>query len=239
MARKSGKIFNELKQALEEVQKYRQGGRRGLRVTALPATPKEASPREIRRWSDAMRADNSSVGPIIPVSGRHLGMKLKIIFVVAALVCLLPQSASSQDEDRWKKYESRTLQSILDSEAEGLDASGANVYLSADSFPSRVKLAYLEKSRPLPDEKKRLLEEWARMWKGRVPADTAEVFQTEVLFGEGSQEHWIAVQKKLLSPLAKEAKAGQVMTTYLMLMGAIKVDGHWEWLFAINEFDAS
>jgi len=49
MPRKRVNIFNELKQALEEVQGYRQGKRTDLRVTVLPSAPKVVSPKEIRR----------------------------------------------------------------------------------------------------------------------------------------------------------------------------------------------
>jgi hypothetical protein len=45
MPRKRINIFNELKQALEEVQQYRQGKRTDLRVTALPSAPKAVSPK--------------------------------------------------------------------------------------------------------------------------------------------------------------------------------------------------
>ena len=59
-----------------------------------------------------------------------------------------------------------------------------------------------------------------------------------MLFKEGSDEHWIALQKPLLDYLPKEVKRGQAINAYVIWMGAIKVDNHWKWLFAMNEFDA-
>ena len=65
-----------------------------------------------------------------------------------------------------------------------------------------------------------------------------KVFETESLFNENGSDFWIAVQKPLFDPLAKEVKIGQHFNAYVMWMGAIKVDDHWEWLFAMNEYDA-
>lgn len=149
--------------------------------------------------------------------------------------------ASSQVQDRWSRYEPRTIQSIIKMHDQDLPHDnfvGDQLFISADSFPSRVKLAYLAKSRPLSTKKNLVLETWRRMLKNQVPSDLNEVFSTEVLFREGTEEYWIAVQKPLLEPLPKEVKTGQVVDAYVILMGAIKVDDHWEWLFAMNEFDA-
>jgi len=44
MAMKRVKIFNELKQALEEIRDFRQGKRNDLRVTEIPAAPTK------KRW---------------------------------------------------------------------------------------------------------------------------------------------------------------------------------------------
>jgi hypothetical protein len=70
-------------------------------------------------------------------------------------------------------------------------------------------------------------------------ATTLEMFPTEVLFREGADEHWIAVQKPLLAALRKEVKNGQSLDGYVIFMGTIKKVGEQrEWLFAMNEFDA-
>ncbi len=164
-------------------------------------------------------------------------MRIRIILLIGALAFVLARDASSQNEDRWKHYEPGTLQSIIKMHQKAMDEDNSSVLLTADSFPSQTKLMYLVKSRPLPAKKKELLEAWKKMWGDQVPADTLEVFQTEVLFKEGSEEHWIAMQKPLLQPLTKETKQGQVINAYVAWMGAIKVDDHWEWLFVMNAFD--
>ena len=52
-----------------------------------------------------------------------------------------------------------------------------------------------------------LLDFWRKMLKEQAPS--ADEFATEVLFKEGSAEHWIVVQKPLLDPLSKEVRTGQ------------------------------
>jgi len=58
-----------------------------------------------------------------------------------------------------------------------------------------------------------------------------------MLFREGDKEFWIAVQKPLVDPLPKEVGVGKQFTAYVIWMGAIKSEDHWEWVFAMNEFD--
>lgn len=166
-------------------------------------------------------------------------MKTRIVLLLGAIVFGLSTQISSQDQDKWKRYEPRTLQSIKDSQMKLLKSFDVDLYLSTEEFPSRVKLTYLEKSRPLPPKKKQLLEAWKRMWKeAKFPNDPVEQFQTEVLFQEGSEEYWIAVQKPLLKPLPEEAKPRQMINAYVIWLGAVKVEDHWEWLIAMNEFQA-
>ena len=47
------------------------------------------------------------------------------------------------------------------------------------------------------------------------------------------------MQKPLLDALPKELSRGQALDAYVMWIGAIKVGKRWEWLFAMNEFEAS
>jgi len=56
MARKRVKIFNQLREALEDVRDYRLGKRTDLRATELPASPKRIAPAEIRRIRRSLKA---------------------------------------------------------------------------------------------------------------------------------------------------------------------------------------
>lgn len=68
MARKRGKIFNELKEALEDVRDYRQGKRTDLRVTEPPAPPCRIAPVEIRRIRQSLKASQTTFALYLNVS---------------------------------------------------------------------------------------------------------------------------------------------------------------------------
>ncbi len=70
MPRKRINIFNELKQALEEIQEYRQGKRTDLRVTVIPSPPKEVSPHEIRRIRRNLNASQAVFAQYLNVSAN-------------------------------------------------------------------------------------------------------------------------------------------------------------------------
>jgi len=81
------------------------------------------------------------------------------------------------------------------------------------------------------------LRKWEKMMKR--PVSVVELFQTEVLFREGNKEYWLPVQKPLIDALKKEVKLGQAINAYVIFMGGAKLENRWEWLFAMNEFDAN
>jgi hypothetical protein len=170
---------------------------------------------------------------------------MKRILLVFAFLALLPIGCHPQqgDQSSWDKYQPRTLQSIIDAHQDGLrefesDPSGYRnrLLLSSDSFQSKITLVFLGKSRPLLGKRAELLEYWKKMSKRSD--DLISVFGTEMLFKEGDKEIWIAVQKPLLDPLPREVAIGKSFTAYIIWMGAIQDGNHWEWLFAMNEFDA-
>ena len=164
-------------------------------------------------------------------------MRLTVLMCVFAFVAAT--CAWSQSSDHWEDYEPRTLQSIIAmhvDDVKDLDSKEKVVLLTGDSFRSRVRLIYLGDSRPLSAKRSKLLDFWRKMLKDQAPP--ADVFSTEVLFKEGADEHWIVVQKPLLDALPKEVKRGQPVNAYVIWIGAIKVGKQWEWLFAMNEFDA-
>jgi hypothetical protein len=164
-------------------------------------------------------------------------MKTRLIFLICIFAFALATCAWTRSTNQWEEYQPRTLQSIIDMHHDALEDSSENeLFLSSDSFPSKVKLVYLAESRPLPANKRKLLIAWAKSYQ---QPKAPEVFATEALFKEGANEHWIAVQKPLLDALPKEVRKGQEINAYVIFMGGIKKAGEQkEWLFAMNEFDA-
>ena len=68
MARKRVKIFDELKEALEDVRDYRMGKRTDLRMTELPPPPKRIAPAEIRRIRRSLKASQTMFALYLNVS---------------------------------------------------------------------------------------------------------------------------------------------------------------------------
>jgi hypothetical protein len=167
-----------------------------------------------------------------------------MVFVLALTTTTSSWSQGNEnnkaEDDHWEAYQPRSIQSIIDAhQLADLDHDYKTkaTFLTADSFPSHINLVFLEESRPLPATKKILMDAWRRMLGEKAPP--AGLFVTEVLFREGTKTHWIAVQQPLLDSLHKEVKNGQTVNAYIIWIGAIRVSKTWEWLFAMNEFEAS
>jgi hypothetical protein len=161
--------------------------------------------------------------------------RLRLLASLVALVVITCTFAPS--EDHWEKYQRRTLRSVVDShhdDIERLNSDKKAMLLTGDSFPSQTELLYLGESRPLPDKQSLLFEFWRKMFKDQAP--TPEEFSSEMLFQEGTERRWIAVQKPLIDPLTKEVQKGQRLNAYVIWIGAIKDGEDWEWLFAMNGF---
>lgn len=169
--------------------------------------------------------------------------RMKKAVAILILLCAVTVSTSAQQKERpnWDRYVPRTLQSIVDAHQNSfaeLDSNAPNpndqIVFSSDSFPSAPTLVFLGQSRPLPGQRKKLIEGWAKTLK--ITDDLDDVFATEMLFKEGDREYWIPVQKPLLSYFAKEVEIGKPFVAYTIWIGAIKIDNLWDCLFVMNEF---
>lgn len=148
--------------------------------------------------------------------------------------------ATDSGAGSFDEYRPRTLQSVIDLHATNIaqfKPEEKAVLLTADNFPSKVTLTYVGKSRPLTGKRKELVEAERKSLRYALPENLADTFGTELLFREGDREYWVAVQKPLLQYLPKEVRVGDSFTAYVIWLGAIKSEGKWEWVFAMNEFD--
>jgi len=73
------------------------------------------------------------------------------------------------------------------------------------------------------------------MLKDTVPANTVELFQTEVLFREG-EVGTLACSAKIVGRLLyrKRLRQGKRLNGYVIWLGIVKVDDHFEYLFAMK-----
>jgi hypothetical protein len=173
-------------------------------------------------------------------------MKLKSShFVLLAALLLGCNMAHGQDTlgAKPKKartsadYKPRTLKVIAAPEryADGRGNKEETVRVTADILPSRVRVTYTGLSRPLPQIKKEVVHQWARLYAGSTESYT-EPYDTEMLFTEDRAEYWLAVRKKALPQVRQELKQGELVDLYLIRVGAARASGKWEPMLLIESF---
>jgi len=173
-------------------------------------------------------------------------MKRKSSYVVLLLALLLGGNfAYGQDSlgPKPKKprtaddYKPRTLKEVA---AKGSDAQSRGnkeetMIVHPDILPSRVRVRYTGSARPLPQNKKEVLRQWARLYAGS-PEGYTEPYETELLFTENGAEYWLAVRTKSLPQFERELKQGDEVELYLIRVGAAKTSDEWELMLLVESF---
>lgn len=134
-------------------------------------------------------------------------------------------------------YRPRTLKEVAaePAAAGGLGNKEETMRVDADILPSRVRAVYAGAARPLPQAKREVLRQWARLYAG-APETYTEPYRTEMLFAEGGASHWLAVRKGDVPRLRREIKKGAAAELYLVRMGSAKTSGGWESLLLVESF---
>ncbi|MGH9966375.1 MAG: hypothetical protein ACREBG_00870 [Pyrinomonadaceae bacterium] len=134
-------------------------------------------------------------------------------------------------------YESRTLKEVAAKGAGGESRENKEdtMIVYADILPSRVRAIYRGSVRPLPQIKREVLRQWARLYAG-FPEGYTEPYESEVLFSEGGSEYWLAVRKKSLPHFQQKLKKGEAVDLYLIRVGAAKASDDWELMLLIESF---
>jgi hypothetical protein len=126
-----------------------------------------------------------------------------------------------------KKYDGEDLRDM------GKAKDGSMIF--GASFPSQVKVIYTGSSRKIPAERKSFIEAWVKTHE--MPPEIAQLFETEHLFIENSVQYWLPVQKQVASYFDKELKKGEQVTLFAVITGGKKIDGKWDWIVLVNEFE--
>lgn len=136
----------------------------------------------------------------------------------------------------YEDYIPRTLKQIIrdHSDPKILSKNEGSMILTGDTFSSRVKGIYTGESRKVSAAKKQHLNMLVTSFN--VDQKVIDQYDSEMLFLEGSDEHWLVVHNKLLPFFEKEVKKGEQLTLYAEWVGAKKIGGKWEWVFMVHEF---
>ncbi|NNE62892.1 MAG: hypothetical protein HKN34_02305, partial [Gammaproteobacteria bacterium] len=94
--------------------------------------------------------------------------------------------------------------------------------------PQLVLTTYTGERRSIPKDR----EELVRAWLGMIgqPVDVGDLFLTEMKFLEDGKEHWLPIQKPLLTYFEREISPGEKVWLFAVWVGATKSD----WVFAVN-----
>ena len=164
-------------------------------------------------------------------------MNLKILCMA---LFLMTNYALAQDS--WEKYLPRTLDQIIQQhapeqlKAPGLEKAAVSI-ISSDSFPSRVKVIYTGESRIVSAKRKELIVDWVKSFRNKP--EIADLFESELLFKEGSVEYWLPVQKQVIPYFAQEVKKGDEVTLLLVWVGVRREPEQTDWVFLVNDFEAT
>ena len=177
-------------------------------------------------------------------------MKLKALYLIL-LLAPLPGSALAHAQDSLKAqpkkartradYKLRTLKEIaaagsnLVSEREPERDSEPTTLVHGDLLPSRVRVIYKRSARPLRQERKKVIAQWAQQYAGN-PDHYTVPYTTEVLFSEGGVKHWLVVRKTFVSEFKRKLKRGQALDLYLIRLGAFKISSKWRWVLLVEDF---
>lgn len=101
------------------------------------------------------------------------------------------------------------------------------IMVHADPLPSRVKVTYHATTRPLNEQKKIVIKNWANRFAG-APEFYMAPYETEVLFTEDGENYWLAVRKEFLPKFDRELKKGDVLELFLIKLGNIRIDDKFE-----------
>ncbi len=143
--------------------------------------------------------------------------------VLASLLLLIPLASIAA----WEDYKEKSLQDTID-EYIDLPASADQAFTPGQS--QLVLTAYTGEKRSIPKDREKMV----RAWLGLIgqPVDVGDLFLTEMKFLEDGKEHWLPVQKPLITYFESEMRPGEMVWLYTVWVGATKS----EFLFVVNEF---
>jgi hypothetical protein len=159
------------------------------------------------------------------------------LFVIAANF-----SVSFAQGFPWDDFERRTMPELMKTneqeEPENLKRfpDQSQFVFRGTRLPSVVSLTYTGESRALSTERKKFIELWATSYY-RNPG-YANLYSAEFLFKDGSEEHWLPVQKDVAKYFDEELKKGEPVNLYLISPGGLRGanKGKTIWVFLVEQF---
>ena len=172
-------------------------------------------------------------------------MKTRLyIFVLLLISASAPIAANAQGEKRPRteaEYRIRTLSQLITLLPETfvdnphLKDENLRIVVHADPLPSRVKVFYDGTSRPLNENRKQVITQWANRYAG-APEFYTRPYETEMLFTEDGKSYWLAVRKEFLPRFEQELKKGDALELFLIKLGNARIDDKLEPVLLVEKF---
>ncbi|MFI5335948.1 MAG: hypothetical protein ACHQ5A_04145 [Opitutales bacterium] len=167
---------------------------------------------------------------------RHAHVLLLLFGLLAGSALLAPGKGK---DFPWGDFKARSLQAVvaldLHAVARLAPKEAAVVLTGKELVLSKMTVIFSGLVRPLSRERRQLLDRWA-IQRDYAP-EYVERYENEYLFFEGEHKYWIAVQKSVAPQLVQQIKEGKEVELYLLSgVGALRVEGRWNWLLLLQEF---
>lgn len=143
---------------------------------------------------------------------------------------LIPKKVRTQSD-----YKLRTLKEItaLGSTVTRSCADENSLLITSEILPSRVRVTYTGKIRPLGDRQQQVIFKWAQRYAG-APETYIQPYKTEMQFVENGIKHWLTVRTKDIPQLELKFKRGDVVDLNLIRFGGVKSNERWEWVLLVE-----
>jgi hypothetical protein len=179
---------------------------------------------------------------------RRIGFALILFLMVAQQLCYGQESLEPHPKKARTPadYQPRSLKEIAAREAqtrstaadheEGSRADDERIIVNGDLRPSRVRATYTGRSRPLPQNKRNVLNRWAQLYAG-APSHYTVPYQSELLFKADGVKYWLAFKKDSIAQFIKEVRAGKPADLFLIRLGGALDGARWEPLLLVEAFN--
>ena len=172
-------------------------------------------------------------------------MKTRVfLFVLLLILAGAPIAANAQGEKKPRTeadYRVRTLSQLAallpESFADNphLKDENLRIIVHGELLPSRVKVLYDGTARPVTENRKQVITQWANRYAGMPEFYTAP-YETEMLFTEDGKSYWLAVRKEFLPRFEQELKKGEAVELFLIKLGNARIDDKLEPVILVEKF---
>lgn len=165
-------------------------------------------------------------------------MKTRIslsVFLLLAIVGSLFAQVRNKKARELGDYAPATLRELAEARSAKIENIKNDLMIQNDIVPSRVRVVYEGNPKPLSQQKKAVIREWAARFAG-APELYTRPFETEVLFAEDGEKYSLVVRKEFVSQFEQVLKQGDTVDLFIIKLGSVKASQKWEPVLLVEKF---